>query len=391
MGEKDSTDIRAHFGALEDPRIERNKKHTLIDIVMIVFAGVICGSEGWEDIEEWGETHEEWYRSFLELPNGIPSHDTLRRVFARLDPITLQACIISWINSVRRKVGGEVIAIDGKTIRGSSDESAGQAALHSVAAWATESRLVLGQVKTQDKSNEIIAIPQLLELVDIKGCIVTIDAIGCQTKIAESIISKKGDYVLGLKSNQASLHENVQGFFETELANNFQDVHHEQSRSVEKDHGRFEIRECFQTDDLSWLEDRQRWKGLTSVIMIRSTREAKGKTSVENRYYISSLPLDAERAARAVRTHWSIENTLHYVLDVTFNEDRSRIRKDHAPENLAIVRRTVLGILKNETTYPEKSMRRKQKRAGWLPAYLSHLLLGTPYMPIPKKPRAPAP
>ena len=250
MEHEKSTDIRQYFQQLDDPRIERNKKHDLLDIIMITFIGLVCGVDGWESIEDNAEVRKPWLETFLKLPNGIPSHDTLRRVFARLDPKAFQACIFEWINAVRTRVGGEVVAIDGKTVRGSVDSEQGGKALHSVSAWATETRLVLGQCKTAEKSNEIVAIPELLDLIDVQGCIVTIDAMGCQTKIIERIVTKKGDYVIALKGNQPDLHENIAGFFEAGLAQSFRNMPHQYYRTVDKGHGRLEIRECWQTDDL---------------------------------------------------------------------------------------------------------------------------------------------
>ncbi len=381
------SDLRHHISQLRDPRIERNKRHSLLDIVMIVVAAMICREEGWENIAFWAEIRKDWLSSFLTLPNGIPSHDTLRRVFERINPTALQQCLIDWINALRTSLSGQVVAIDGKTVRGAGTTQTGTPTLHSVSAWATDARLVLAQVKTEEKSNEIIAIPWLLDLIDIAGCTVTIDAMGCQTKIAEAIVKKKAGYVLALKGNQPNLQENVAGFFETELAHDFRDVPHQYHRTVDKGHGRLEVREYWLSNHISWLSERSQWPGLASLGMVKRTRTVKDKTSTEVQYYLTTLPLDVVAFAHAVRSHWAIENSLHWVLDVTFREDASRIRKDHAPENLAILRRTVLNLFRNNDLFPEISTPKKRMRAALDQDYFSFVLLGTPYTPPPKSPR----
>lgn len=390
MGIQDSyhpTDLRFHLAQLKDPRIERNKRHNLLDIIMIVLSAMICRIDGWEEMEEWAKLHTEWLSSFLALENGIPSHDTLRRVFQRLNPSALQAVLVDWISELRTRVAGEVVAIDGKTIRGAGTTEDGRPVLHSVSAWAAESRLVLAQLKTSEKSNEISAIPQLLDLIDVAGCTVTIDAIGCQTKIAQTIVEKKADYVLALKGNQPNLQENVQGFFETELSRDFRDVRHQYYKTVDKGHGRLEVREYWQSDDLGWMSERKQWAALSSVGMVRRTRTVKDKTSTEIQYYLSTLPLDAGRFAAAVRTHWAIENTVHWVLDVTCHEDASRVRKDRSVENLAVLRRTMLNLFRTEGTLPEKSTPKKMLRAASDPVFFSHVLLGTSYAPPAEPPQ----
>jgi predicted transposase YbfD/YdcC len=383
MDEQPSTDLRIYISRLDDPRMERNKLHNLLDIVMIVLSAMICKQDSWEEIAYWAELRQEWLATFLELPHGIPSHDTLRRVFERIDPKALQACLIQWINALRRSWSGQVIAIDGKTVRGAGMTDSGTPVLHSVSAFATDARLVLAQIKTQDKSNEIVAIPALLDLIDISGCTISIDAIGCQTKIAESIVNKKADYVLALKANQPNLLENVSGFFESELARDFRDVRHQYTRSVDKGHGRLEIRECWQTDQLEWMSERTLWKGLTSIGMIKRTRSIKDSTSIETQLYISSLPLDAPRFERAVRSHWAIENSLHWVLDVSFGEDACRIAKDHSAENLAILRRSALNLFRHQDAFPAISAPKKRLRASLDLPYFNHVLLGFPYTPPP--------
>jgi len=372
MEDYQQADIRFHIAQLTDPRIERNKRHSLVDIIMVVLAGMMCRNEGWEEIEEWAKLNKARLATFLALPNGIPSHDTLRRVFQMIDPKALQARIIDWINVFRVKVKGEVIAIDGKTVRGAGQDETGKHALHSVSAFASEARMVLAQLKTDEKSNEITAIPELLDLIDVSDCTVTIDAMGCQTAIAEKIVKRKADYVLALKGNQPNLLENVSGFFETEQGRNFRDVRHQYRKTVAKGHGRLEIREYWHSDDIAWLSERSAWKGLSSVGMVKRTRTiapgtSKEKTSTELHYYISTLPMNVNRFEHAVRSHWAIENSLHWVLDVTLNEDGSRIKKDRAPENLAVMRRTVLNLLRREVSLLGKSAPKKMLWAAYNP------------------------
>lgn len=389
MSDYKPEDIRFHISRLQDPRIERNKRHNLMDIVMITTSAIICRIDGWEEIEEWANLHLAWLSSFLELPNGIPSHDTLRRVFERINPKAFQACLTEWICVLRRKVSGEVIAIDGKTVRGAGLNDNGTPVLHSVSAWATDARLVLAQLKTDVKSNEITAIPLLLDLIDIADCVVTIDAIGCQTDIAAKITKGKANYVLALKGNQPNLLENVRGFFETEIARDFRDVNHQYVKTVDKGHGRIEVREYWQSDDIGWMSERGAWSGIASVGMVKRTRTVKDKESTEIQFYLSSLPLNATKFATAVRSHWSIENSLHWVLDVTFDEDSCRVRKDRSVENLAILRRVVSNLFRSEGTLPDKSMPKKMLRAASDPVFFSHVLLGTTYSPPPKLPKKP--
>lgn len=384
MGPYEPRDLRYHVSKLDDPRIERNKRHSLLDIIMIVLAAIICKIDGWEEIEEWAILHEQWLSSFLELANGIPSHDTLRRVFQRINPKMLQACLLNWVNALRITASGEIIAIDGKTVRGAGLTESGTPILHSVSAWASEAQLTLAQVKTVEKSNEITAIPALLDLIDIAGCIVTIDAMGCQTKIAQKIVERKADYVLALKGNQPNLLENIAGFFETELTNDFRDASHQYTRTVDKGHGRLEVREYWHTDSISWMNERSSWTALTSIGMVKRTRTVKEKTSTEIQYYISTLPINVERFAHAVRAHWGIENSLHWVLDVTMGEDACRVRKDLSVENLAVLRRTALNLFRTEETLPDKSMPKKMLRAASDHAFFAHVLLGQPYTPPPR-------
>lgn len=376
MEREESPRIIDHFSDIEDPRIERNKLHKLIDIITVTICAVICNADTWEDIEEFGKAREEWFRKYLELPNGIPSHDTIRRVFIRLKPEQLQSSFLSWVRALRRTEGGtELIAIDGKTARRSFDNSTDKPAIHMVSAWANRNRLVLAQVKVENKSNEIEAIPQLLSLMETEGCIITIDAIGTQKKIAEKIRDGKADYVLALKANQTALHENVKLYLDDALKRNFRDVPFDSHTTIEKDHGRFEKREYYVCEQLSWLPEAKAWKDMNSIGMVRATRQIKDQSQTETRYYISSLPADAKVFAEAVRAHWGVENSLHWVLDIAFREDESRIRKDNSPENYAVLRHIALNLIKQEKT-SKRSIKGRRLKAGWDNSYLEKVLFG---------------
>ncbi len=366
--------LTEHFSRLADPRVERTKLHLLSDILMIAVCGAICGAENWNDIEDFGRTKEGWLRGFLALPNGIPSHDTFNRVFARLDPVGFERCFLAWMKAVSEVTQGQVIAIDGKTLRHSYDRQNGKAAIHMVNAWASNNRLVLAQTKVDDKSNEITAIPALLHLLTIKGCIITIDAMGCQTEIAQTIIDGEGEYVLAVKGNQGHLHEDIKDLFETEFAQPvpFVGIEHDYCRTTEKDHGRIEIRECWTISEpeyLDYLRNRQAWAGLRTVALVRCTRRINDQETVESRYYISSLSGQAEPLLHACRSHWGVENSLHWVLDVAFREDDSRMRQGHSPHNFAIVRQMALNLLRQETSC-KRSIKGKRLKAGWDNTYL---------------------
>ncbi|ORC26995.1 hypothetical protein B4O97_19100 [Marispirochaeta aestuarii] len=373
---KPTASIVDHFEELADPRIERNKKHALIDIIVLTICAVITGSETWEEIEDYGHYKEEWLKSFLPLQNGIPSHDTIRRLFIRLNPDELQRCFMSWIEAVRDVIAGDVIAVDGKTLRRSGDQVSGKLPIHMVSAWAAGSGVLLGQKKTAEKSNEITAIPALLELLKIKGCIVTIDAIGCQSEIAATIQNKKADYVLALKGNQKNLHEDVKYFYheleEKDLAEEWLDSH----TTVDKDHGRIEIREYYQSDEIAWLPELKNFVGAKTIGMVKATRIIGKKQSTECRYYISSLPIDAQRFAHAVRSHWSVENTLHWTLDMTFREDDSRMREGYSAENFAMMRRLALSLMKRDK-YSKKSLKRRRRIAHLDNSYLTQMLFSS--------------
>jgi len=362
-----------HFSQIEDPRIERSKRHKLIDILTLAILAVICGADSWVGMESFGQAKLKWLKRVLELPNGIPSHDTFARVFARLNPEQFQQCFLEWVRSLVRLSDGEVIALDGKTLRQSYDTADGKAAIHMVSAWATTNRLVLGQCKVDEKSNEITAIPQLLKMLEIQGCIVTIDAMGCQKDIARLIVERESDYVLALKGNQGNLFEDVQQIFAQAQALSFVGIEHDFHQTVEKGHGRVEIRRCWTMGQVEFLSDADKWMKFTSIGMVQAERRVKGKVERETRYYLSSLTSQAQRLSQAVRAHWQVENSLHWVLDLAFLEDACRIRKDHAPENLAVVRHIALNLLTQETSL-KVGIKNKRLRAGWDQGYLLKVL-----------------
>lgn len=368
--------LAEHFGSLEDPRVRHLTDHTLMEIIIIAICGVTCGAETWTDIELFGNERLAWLRQFLELKNGIPSHDTFGRVFARLDPEQFQARFANWVQAVFQVTEGQVVAIDGKTARHSHDRGRGKEAIHVVSAWATANHLVLGQQTVETKSNEIEAIPDLLRLLDVSGCIVTIDAMGCQTALAEQIVKQKADYVLAVKDNQPHLHEDMALFFRLTEQNDFQKVESGYARTVNKGHGRLEIRECRTIagqESLQFLRDYDRWPGLRTLAKVTSQRRVNGQTATETRYYISSLPNNAAQLLNAVRSHWGVENSLHWVLDMAFSEDASRIRQDHAPENMALLRRIALTLLRQEKSL-KRGVQGKQLKAAMNPAYLLRVL-----------------
>ena len=364
-----------HFAALNDPRIERSKEHLLLDIVAIAILAVISGSEGWVGIETYGKAKYQWLKNFLELPNGIPSHDTFGRVFARLEPTQFQECFLSWVNSITEKLEIEVIAIDGKTIKQSYDRNQNQKPLHLVSAWSSSHQLVLGQQKVQDKSNEITAIPALLEMLEIEGSIVTIDAMGCQKEISALIVKKKADYLLALKGNQKLLHKSVKEWFELAREEEFVGREYSYFQKVESGHHRIEKRQVWSVavSELPQIHNQSSWSGLKTVVMVVSQRRLWNKTTTEVRFYLSSLTSNAEKIAKALRSHWQIENCLHWTLDVTFSEDKSRIRKKHSPENFALLRRLALNLLKQEKTF-KGSLKMKRYRAAMDNNYLFKIL-----------------
>lgn len=370
------TTISEFFSHIKDPRIDRTKRHQLIDIITITLCAVISGADSWVDIELYGQTKRKWLKKFLELPNGIPSHDTFARVFARLDPEQLQQCFLAWVQSITQQFTGEIIAIDGKTLRHSYDSSNDKSAIHMVSAWASANRLVLGQVKVDEKSNEITAIPKLLKVLSLKGCIVTLDAMGCQREIVSQIVSQEADYVITLKKNQVNLYDQVEAIFKQSLKKDFKGGFHTDGKISESGHGRQETRYYRSLTNLDEpIDPDGKWSNLNSIGMAEYMRvEKNGNTSLERRYYLSSLSLKAQELAHIVRGHWTIENQLHWVLDVQFDEDDSRIRKDNAPENLAIIRQIALNLLNQEKTV-KNGVKSKRKKAGWDNDYLLKVLM----------------
>ena len=375
MSEPVPSSIAAHFRQLPDPRVRRTRRHALEDILVMTLCAVICGADDWVAIADFGRAKRTWFREFLALPHGIPSHDTFGRVFAALDPEAFKAAFLAWVATVADLLPGDVIAIDGKTLRHTFDTAADKAAIHMVSAWATAQGLCLGQVKTDAKSNEITAIPKLLEVLALAGRVVTIDAMGCQTAIAGAIHAKGGDYVLSLKGNQTRLHDDVRTFFLDAEAHAFAGTPHTTAETVDGDHGRIEVRRAWATDDLAWLADRPRWPGLRSVVRVDATRTLGERTTRETRFFISSLPPDAVLLARVVRSHWAIENSLHWVLDVAMRQDQTRIRIGHAPENLAILHHIALNLLTQERT-KKLGIKNKRLSAGWDHDYLLRVIMG---------------
>lgn len=365
--------LKEHFGSLSDPRAEHSIEHWLIDIVLITICAVICGAETWVEIESYGLAKQEWLETFLELPKGIPSHDTFERVFARLRPEELQQCFLDWVQAMFQITEGQVIALDGKTLRGSYEKGCRRGMIHMVSAWATQNRIVLGQRKVNQKSNEITAIPELLRVLDLVGAVVTIDAMGCQTAIAAQIVSQKGDYVLALKGNQGNLHEDVVQLFEQARQQHFRDIEHDFYETQEQGHGRQESRRYWVMGQTEYLIGAENWAKLTTIGCVESQRQIGDKITFETRYYLLSLPLDATRFAHAVRGHWGIENQLHWILDVGFGEDNSRTTRGHSGENLSVIRHIAVNLLSQEKS-AKGGTHTKRLKAGWDDNYLLKIL-----------------
>lgn len=364
-----------HFEDLIDPRGSQGILHPFMSIVMIALLATIGGAKGWEDIEIYGVSHQKWLSSFLELPFGIPSADTYRRIFARISPEALEKSFDAWLNGLVVDLGAQVIALDGKTVKGSYDRNQEQSALHYVSAWASEHRLFLGQVKVKNKSNEITAIPALLELLDISGCIITLDAMGTQHKIARRIQALGADYVLALKANHPNLYQEVEQWFKMAEAQNFKNIECSNDVRVESGHHRREKRQITAVgiNQMGGLYKQSQWSGLQTIVRVIRTRHLWNKTTQEVMFYLSSLPPDAQKLGKVIRQHWSIENQLHWVLDVTFSEDACRIRTGCAPENIALLKRWSINLLNQETSF-KRSIRQKSRRASMDEGYLVKVL-----------------
>lgn len=366
------------FEGLPDPRMDRTRAHKFIDILVIGLCATLVGGENFSDMERFGRLRKDWLKGFLELPEGIPSHDTFNRVFSALDPHAFMECFGQWVKGICPNLSDEVVAIDGKALRRAVNQ--GGSIPYMVSAWASDNGLVLGQVKVDEKSNEITAVPELLHALKLKGAIVTLDAMGCQKDIAQNIIEQHANYVLALKGNHATVHDEVRTFFEdavppcaTQCAHTADAKQMDFYQSIDKGHGRVETRRYWQSTNIDWFEDKALWKGLKSFGMVESIRKVKGKNTIERRYYLSSLSLDAQRFGQAVRQHWGVENTLHWSLDVTFGEDDSRARTKNAAQNMAILRRAALNLIKKDRSTKD-TIRGKRFAAALDPDFLLHLL-----------------
>src|SRR5215467_2671369 len=374
MEEPASARLFDSFAYVSDPR-SANARHQLFDIFVIALCAIISGAEGWEDMQEYGQAQVEWFQQFLELPHGIPSHDTFRRVLSRLKLDELTQCFVSWTEALRESLDGEIVAIDGKTLRRSFDHAASKGAIHMVSAWANANRLVLGQLKVDDKSNEITAIPQLLRMLELEGAIVTIDAMGCQKEIAKTITEQGADYVLALKDNHPTLHGEVHLLFEDVKEGRLDHITAAHHTTTDAAHGRLETRHYWITSDIECLGVKGTWADITSVGLVESHREVGGAVSSEQRFFLTSLPCNAVRFAQAVREHWGVENALHWVLDVSFREDDCRIRQGNGAQNMAVLRHMALNLLRRESGH-KRGIKARRKRAGWDRDYLLQVLTG---------------
>ena len=363
--------IKECFEGLRDPRVVGRTSNKLVDILFLTLCAILCGMDDWEAVEDWGKERLDWLRQFVDVDNGIPSHDTISRVFAALDSATFQACFIKWMGTLCPSLDGQIVAIDGKTARGSHERRYGKQAIHMVSAFVCGHGLMLGQVKTAEKSNEITAIPELIEALDLCGSIATIDAMGCQKEIAKAIVGKGADYVFGLKGNQGTLSSQVKHSFDVTEWHNYQHFSSWGHRTEEQGHGRVETRRCVALACDHW-ENIEAWAGMKSVTMVESVRQSDAGFSSEKRYFISSLAPDSEKLAHAIRSHWEIENRLHWCLDMTFHEDASRIRIDHAPENLNIVKKIAMNLLRLNPL--KRSLPKKRLKACLNNHYLAEVL-----------------
>jgi predicted transposase YbfD/YdcC len=364
---KMETSLHQYFSKLSDPRIHRNKKHLLIDIIILSIIAIICGAESWDSIELFGKSKKEFLSKILKLPNGIPSHDTINRVFSLINATKFENLFIGWVNSIKdKKIKSEVISVDGKTVRRSKDSFHQKSPIHIVSAWANNNQLVLGQKKVNEKSNEITAIPKLLELLDIEDCIVTIDAMGTQKDIADTIIGNNADYILALKGNQGYLKEDAENIFNSQKSDSTDEM-------IEKGHGRIETRKCEVITQIDFLEDKDKWKNLKSLVRITAQREINGKSTIEERLYISSIDTDAKDFNAYIRQHWGVENSLHWTLDVTFREDDQRKRNGKSAENFSLIQKIALNLLKSEDS-KKISIKNKRLKAAWDNDFLLKIL-----------------
>lgn len=374
---KEKKTLIQSFEGLKDPRDPNAVEHKLIDIIVIAVLATLCGANGFNQCENFGIAKEQWLKKFLELPNGIPSHDTFNRVFSLLDPKEFHKCFQEWALTLYEKVSKEIISLDGKTIRRTKCKSTNQKAIHVVSAWANQNKLVLGQIKVDDKSNEITAIPELLKLLDVSGCIITIDAMGTQTAIAETIVDAGAEYVLALKENQPTLYDDVELYFNNEVLTETKkelikkQIYH---KTLEKDHGRIDKREYYMVKDVCWLDQINSWKKLSAIGMVRSERTLNQETTVFTRFYIMSDIKNVGEFANAVRGHWGIENELHWCLDIGFREDESRARKDNSAENMNVIRHMIMNMLKKETTL-KQGIEAKRLKCAWDEKYFERVLM----------------